>query len=180
MPPSSALATPTPMNQVPSVAMNEGTLSRTWMTPLTKPTSAPTASTRSDRDEAEIVVVHPVEHGHRQDDGAEREHALDREIDRTHQDDEGLAEAEHERDRRVLAHPHEIAEAEEIAIDGSDDDAQEHEHHRRRPRGDAPAPPWPGTARFAGGARFSGCAQGRDLSASIESRAAARLRLRPG
>ena len=37
MPPSSALAAPTPMNQVPSVAMNDGIRSLTWMTPLTKP-----------------------------------------------------------------------------------------------------------------------------------------------
>ena len=31
MPPRSAFATPTPMNQVPSVAMKEGILSRTWI-----------------------------------------------------------------------------------------------------------------------------------------------------
>ena len=47
MPPSIALATPTPMNQMPSVVMKDGTLRRMWMTPLMKPTPAPTARTTS-------------------------------------------------------------------------------------------------------------------------------------
>ena len=45
MPPSSALAAPTPMNQVPRVIMKDGTLRLTWTTPLTNPTAAPTRST---------------------------------------------------------------------------------------------------------------------------------------
>ena len=45
MPPRSALATPTPMNQVPSVVMKEGMVSLTWITPFRNPTRAPTEST---------------------------------------------------------------------------------------------------------------------------------------
>ena len=50
----------------------------------------------------------------RQDHRAERQHALDREVDRAHQDDEGGAEAEHQRDHRGLADADEIAEGQEI------------------------------------------------------------------
>jgi hypothetical protein len=90
-------------------------------------------------DDAQIIVVHAVEHRHRQDHGGQGEHPFDRKIDRSHQDDERLADAENERDRRVLAHPDEIAETEEIAVDGSDDHAQQDENHHRRPRRHAPA-----------------------------------------
>ena len=117
MPPSSALAAPTPMNQVPSVVMKEGTFRLTWITPLTKPTPAPTSQHGEHRQQAKVVGVGAVQHQHRQDHGAERQHAFDREVDRAHQDDEGGAEAEHQRDHRRLADAHEIAEAQEVRID---------------------------------------------------------------
>ena len=44
-PPRIALATPTPTNHMPSVAMKDGMRSLTWITPLRKPMAAPTAST---------------------------------------------------------------------------------------------------------------------------------------
>ena len=93
------------------------------------------------REHTEVVVVHAVEHGHRQDHGGEGEDSLDRQIDRSHQDDEGFADAENKRDRRVLAHPHEVSEGEKVAIDDGDDHAQKDEHHRRRPSRHALAPP---------------------------------------
>ncbi len=67
--------------------------SRTCTTPLTRPTSAPTASTSGDTEEAEIVAVRAVAHGAVDRITArERQHALDRKVDRAHQDDEGRAE----------------------------------------------------------------------------------------
>ena len=64
-------------------------------------------------EETEIVLVHAVEDRHRQDHRGEGEHAFDRQVDRSHQDDESFAEAENERNCGVLAHPHEIAEGQE-------------------------------------------------------------------
>ena len=86
-----------------------------------------------DGENAEVVAVGAVQHEHREDDGAEREDALDREVDRAHEDDEGRAEAEHQRDHRRLAHAHEIAEGEEVRVDQRDDQAEEDEHDHRRP-----------------------------------------------
>ena len=139
MPPRSALAAPTPMNQVPSVAMNDGMRSLTWITPLTKPMPAPTSSTTSDADQAVVVAVRPVQHQHRQDHRRRGQHALDREVDRAHQDDEGRPDPEHQRDHRRLADPDGVAEGEEVRVDRGDDGAERHQHRQRRPGRDPPA-----------------------------------------
>ena len=140
MPPSSALATPTPMNQVPSVVMKEGTFRRTWMTPLAKPTPAPTSSTTSTASMPRSLPFAPFRTSIDRMTAPRVSTPFDGQVDRPHQDDECRPEAEHERDHRRLADAHEIAEAEKVGVDGGDDRAQQDEHDERRPRGDAPAP----------------------------------------
>ena len=92
MPPSSALATPTPMNQVPERRHEGGHLEADVNNAVHQPDERADGEHQKHREDAEIVVVHAVEHGHRQDHGRQGEHPLDREVDRSHQDDEGLAE----------------------------------------------------------------------------------------
>ena len=84
------------------------------MTPFANPTKAPTASTRSTATMPRSLSFIPLSTVIDRITAAKREHTLDRKIDRSHQDDEGLANAEDERDRRVLAHPHKIPKAQEI------------------------------------------------------------------
>ena len=129
------------------------------MTPLTKPTAAPTSEHGEHSEQPEVVAVGAVQHQHRQDHGGKRQHAFNREVDRAHQDDECGTEAEHQRDHRRLADAHEIAEAQEVRIDDGNDDAQQ-----RQARSPAPMRPsgigrcaWPTTHRA--GAPVCGCAQ---------------------
>ena len=60
LPPRSALATPTPMNHMPSVVMKDGTLRRTWMVPLRNPTKAPTASTNGSAKRPRSLPLAPL------------------------------------------------------------------------------------------------------------------------
>src|ERR1700722_3428923 len=92
--------------------------------------------------QAEVIVVQAVEDRHRQDHGGEGKDSFDRQVDRPHQYDESFAEAEHERNRGVLADPDEVSEAKKIVVDDGDDEAQKDEHHRRRPSGYAQAAPF--------------------------------------
>ena len=124
-----------------------------------KPDDSADYEDQEHRGDAQIIVVHPIEHGHRQDHSGKREHTLDGEIYRSHKYDEGLAEAEDEGYRRVLAHPHEISKAEEFMIDSGDDRTQENENHRRRPGRRPPAPLCPGR-RACRWRKIKRCAQG--------------------
>ena len=133
MPPSRAFIIPTPMNHKPSVAMNEGTFSRTWTMPFAKPTTPPTTSHEERSQQAEIIAVQAVEDRHRDDRGGESKDSLDRQIDRPHQYDESFAEAEDKRDRGILADPDEVSEAKEVVVGDGDDEAQKDEHHRQPP-----------------------------------------------
>ena len=135
------------------------------MTPFANPMTAPTARTRSTAATPRLLSFIPLSTVIDRITAAKREHPFDREIYRSHQDDEGLAETEDEGYRRVLAHAHEIAKAEEVVVDSGDDRTQENENRRRRPGRRPPAPPCPGR-RACRGRKIKRCAQGRDLSAN--------------
>ena len=81
--------------------------------------------------DAEIVAVVAVQHEQAQDHGPQRQDAFDREVDRAHQDDEGGAQAQHQRDHGGLGDADEVVEAQEVGVDRGDHGAEQDQDQER-------------------------------------------------
>src|SRR6218665_1279038 len=150
-PPVSSTDRPTPTKPMARLAMNDGMRSFTWTSPLTRPMAAPAsratpmASTPTPAPPPPQQRPPDGQHAHagelaaeraerqREEHGGGRHGAFHRQVDRSHDDDEGRAQRHHQRGHRRGGDAREVGDRQEVGAGQGQARHQRHQHQRGAP-----------------------------------------------